>query len=76
MKLMYQGGFLAKCPSDAWECVEDLAEKTMRWKIIRDDNLSSRYSRATNTVQVVSNFSHLESRFAALENMMKGLVLQ
>ena len=47
----------------------------MQWETIRDDNLNSRYSGASGGVYVVSDLSRLESRFIALENMIKGLVL-
>ena len=50
---MCQGGFLCKSPSGAWEFLEDLAEKTMQWEIIRDDNLNSRYSGAKGGMHVM-----------------------
>ena len=72
---MCQGSFLSNSPSNAWEFLEDLAKKTMQWETIRDDNLNSRYDRTRGGIHAVPELSHLESRFAALENMMKGLVL-
>ena len=72
---MSQGVFLPKSPSDAREFLEDLVKKTMQWETIRDDSLNFGYSGAMEGMHAVSDLSHLEFRFAALENMMKGLVL-
>jgi len=71
---MCQGGFLSKSATDAWEFLEDLAEKTMQWETARDDSLSSRIVRGG--LHSVSDVSHLESKVAALENMLKGLTPQ
>ena len=68
---MCQGGFLSKSVTDAWEFLEDLAEKTMQWKTARDDSLGSKIIRGG--LHSVSDMSHLESKVAALENMLKGL---
>ena len=54
--------------------LEDLAEKTIYWETTRDDSLSYRLVRGG--MHVVSNVSHLESKIAVLENMLKGLSVQ
>ena len=41
------------------------------WETACDDSLSSRF--ATNGLHSISNVSHLESKIAVLENMLKGL---
>jgi len=63
-----QGGFLSKSPIAAWEFLEDLAEETMQWETTRDDSLSSRIATAKGGLHVVSDLSHIEPRFIALEN--------
>jgi len=68
---MCQGGFLSKNPTAAWEFLEYLAEKNMQWGTTRDDSLSSRFARGG--LHSVSDASHLESKIAVLENMLKGL---
>jgi len=68
------GGFLSKSATAAWEFLEDLAEKTMQWETTRDDSLSSRLARGG--MHAVSDVSHLESKIAVLENMLKGLSFQ
>ena len=71
IELMCQGDFLSKNPTTAWEFLEDLAEKTMQWKTARDDSPSARFARGG--LHSVSDVSHLESKIAILENMLKGL---
>ena len=71
---MCQGGFLSKSATDTWEFLEDLTEKTMQWKTARDDSLS--YGIVRGGLHYVSNVSHLESKVAASENMLKGLTSQ
>ena len=44
----------------------------MQWKTTRDDSVNFRYNRTRGGIQAVSDSSNLESRFAVLENMMKG----
>jgi len=46
----------------------------MQWETTRDDSVNSKYNRTRGGIHAVFDLSHLESRFAALENMMKGLV--
>jgi len=72
---MCQGGFLSRSPSNAGKFIKDLAEKIMQWKTTRDASLNSRYNGTRGDTHAVSHLSHLESRFATLENMIKGLVL-
>jgi len=47
----------------------------MQWETTIDDNLNSRHNGTRGGIHVF-DLSQLESRFAALENMMRGLVLQ
>jgi len=68
---MCQSGFLSKNPTFAWEFLKDLAEKTIQWETTRNDSLSSRFARGG--FHSVSDVSHLESKIAALKNMLKGL---
>ena len=46
----------------------------MQWKTARDDSLSSRLAR--RKMHDVSNVSHVESKIAVLENILKGLFIQ
>jgi len=46
----------------------------MQWKTARDDSLGSRIVRGG--LHSVYDVSHLESKVAALENMLKGLTPQ
>ena len=73
---MWQGGFLCTSFSNAWEFLEDLAEKTMKWETTKDDNVHSRYSGTRGSIHTVFDLSHLKSQFVALEKMIKRLVLQ
>ena len=66
-----QGVFLSKSATAAWKFLEDLAEKTMQCKTACDDSLSYRIARGG--LHSVFDISHLESKIAALENMLKGL---
>jgi len=70
---MCQDGFLSKSPTAAWEFLEDLAEKIMQWETTRDDSLSSRIASAKGGLHAVSDWSHIESRFTALEKPVKGV---
>jgi len=58
---MCQGGFLSKSPANAWEFLEDLAEKTMQCKTTRDNSLNSRYNGTRGGIYAVSELSHIES---------------
>ena len=68
---MCQGDFFSKSPTAAWEFLKDLAEKTMQWETGRDDSLSSRIARGE--LYSISDVSHLESKIAILENILKEL---
>jgi len=46
----------------------------MQWESTKDDSLNSRCHGTRGGIHAVSDLSQLESRFFALENMMKGLV--
>jgi len=68
---MCQGDFLSRSVTAAWEFLEDLAEKTMLWEATRDHSLSSQFG--WGGMHSISNVSHLESKIAVLENMLKRL---
>jgi len=68
---MCQGGFLSKSATAAWKFLEDLAEKTMQWETACDDSPSSRIARGG--LHSISDVSHLHSKIAILENILKGL---
>ena len=76
LESVYQGGFLSKSPTTAWEFLEELAKKTMQWETTRDNSLSSKIASAKGGLHAVSDLSHIESRFIALENQLKGLTIQ
>jgi len=65
------GSFLSKSNTAAYGFLEDLIEKTMQWEIAKDDILSSRLAKGI--MHAVFYVSHLESKIAILENMLKGL---
>jgi len=68
LKSMCQGGFLFKNPTTAWKFIEDLDEKTMQRETVRDVILSSKITSAKGGMYVMSYLSHIEFRFATLEN--------
>jgi len=74
LESMCHGHFLSKSATVAWTFLEDLAEKTIQWKIIRDDSLSSRFARGG--LHYISNVGHLELKIAMLENMLKVCLLR
>jgi len=47
----------SKSITAAWEFLEDLAEKTMKWKTAKDSSLCSRFAR--RGLYSVSDVSHL-----------------
>ena len=63
LESIFQGKFLSKNPTGDWKFLEDLAEKTIQWKTTKDDSLSSRIASTKWTIHLVSNLSHLKSRF-------------
>ena len=67
-------GFLSKSATTAWEFLEDLAERIIKWEITRDDNLRSRLARGG--MHVVYDVSHLEFKIVVLEKMLKDLSVQ
>ena len=76
LESMCQGRFLSKSPNTARKFLEDLAEKTMQWETTRDDSLSFRIASGKGGMHAVFDLSHIESRFTALENQLKGLIIQ
>jgi len=71
-----QDGFLSKNPTAAWEFLEDLVERQLKWKTIRGGSLSARIASAKRGMHLVSDLRHIEARFTALENQLKGLTIQ
>jgi len=55
LESMCQRGFLSKSPITAWEFLEDLVERTMQWKIIRDDSLSFKIANTKGDMHAVSD---------------------
>ena len=53
LESMCQGNFLSKSAIAAWEFLEDLAKKTIRWETTRDESLSSRLVKGS--MHVVSD---------------------
>jgi len=39
---IHQGGFLNKSETEAWDFLEELAEKTLQWETTRDESVGSR----------------------------------
>ena len=70
-----QGGFLNKIEIGAWHFLEELAEKTLQWESTRDESLGARINSQRGGCHVVADTAHIDTRFAALENMLKGLLL-
>ena len=68
---MCQSDFLFKSATVAWKFLEDLVEKTMQWETARDDSISFKITRGG--LHCISDISHLKSKIAILENMLKGL---
>jgi len=58
-----QGGFLSKIAIVAYEFLEDLSEKTMKWETTRNDSLSSRIDSAKGVMHAASYLNHIEFRF-------------
>jgi len=75
LESMCQGGFLSKNHIVTRKFLKDLVEKTIQWETIRDDGLSSRISSAKASMHLVSNLSHIQSMFVALENEIKRLTI-
>ena len=68
-------GFLNKSETEAWEFLEELEEKTLQWETTRDESLGSRINHQKGGIHAIADTTYIETRFAALENMLKGLVL-
>jgi len=68
-------GFLNKSETEAWEFLEELAEKTFHWETTRDESLGSRINHQKGGIHAVTDTTYIETRFAKLENMLKGLVM-
>jgi len=72
---MCQGGFLNKSETEAWEFLEELSKKTLQWETTRDESLGSRINHQRGGVHAVADTTYIDTRIAALENMVKGLVM-
>lgn len=75
LESMCQGNFLGKTIDEAWEFLEDLADKTLQWETTRADssNLPAKICSAKGGLYNVSDNTYLESRLTFLENQLKGL---
>ena len=76
LESMYQGGFLSKNPTAAWEFLENLIEKIMQWETTRNDSLRFRIASAKGSMHAVLDVSHIDFRFTTSENQLKGLTIQ
>ena len=72
---MCQEGFLNKSEIEAWDFLEELAEKTLQWEITKHESLRARINIQRGEIHAVANTTYIDSRFATLENMLKSFVL-
>jgi len=73
---IFQGGFLSKDSTTTWKLLESLAKMTMQWETTRDDSVSSRIASAKGAMYAMSDLSHIDFRFIAIENQLKALAIQ
>ena len=64
-----------KSETEAWEFLEELAEKTLQWETTGDESLGSRINHQKGGIHTVADMTYIDTRIAALENMLKGLVM-
>jgi len=72
---MCQGGFLNKSEIEAWDFLEESAEKTFQWETTRDESLGVGINSQRGGIHAVMDTTYIDTRAAALENMLKGFVL-
>jgi len=75
VEFMCLGGFLNKSETEAWEFLEEVMEKTLQWKTTRDESLGSKINNQRGGIYTVADTTYIDTRFAAIENMLKGLVM-
>jgi len=75
MESMCHGGFLNKSETEAFDFLEELAEKIIQWETTRDESLGARINSQRGGCHAVVDTTCTDTRFAALENMLKGLLL-
>jgi len=63
------------CQGEAWHYLEKLAEKTLHWEITRNESLGVRINIQNGGVHAVEDTTYNDTRFAVLENMLKGFVM-
>jgi len=72
---MCQGGVLNKSEIEAWDFLEELAKKTLQSETTRYESLGSRINTQKGGCHMVADTIYINTRFAALENMLKGFLL-
>jgi len=75
LESMLQGGFLFKNSTATWEFLEEL-EKKKKYSGKPLEMTKFYNCQCQGGMFVVSDLSHLESRFTALKNQLKGLTIQ
>ena len=64
-----------KSETGAWDFLEELKEKTAQWETTRDEGLGARINCQKGGIHAMADIRYINAKFAALENMLKGLVL-
>ena len=68
-------GALKKSETEGWDFLEELTEKTLQWKNTRGESFSARINSQNGGIHAVPNTTYVNTRFVALQNMLKGFVL-
>ena len=63
---MCHGGFLNKSETEAWDFLEELAEKTLQRETIRDEGIGVRINSQKGGVHAVADTTYIGIRFEAL----------
>ena len=58
---MCQGGFLNKNETEAWDFLEELAEKTLQWETARDESLGARINSQKRGVHVMVDTTYIDT---------------
>ena len=61
-----------KNDTEPWDFIEELAKKTLQWETTRDESLGARINSQKEGVHAVADTTYIDTRFATLENMLKG----
>ena len=72
LESMCQGQFMYKEPSEAWQFLEDLAEKSLQWKMTRE---SERPIPSRGEMYQVQTFLAVEAKIAILTHRLEALEL-